>query len=63
VRVLAAWIAHLRGAGAPVVDPRAAELVASAAGSLPQAVRRILETLDPALAADEALVAAVLESG
>ena len=40
VRVLAAWIGHLRGSGAPVVDPRADELVALAAGPLPQAARR-----------------------
>ena len=39
VRVLAAWIGHLRGAGAPVADPRADELVALAAGPLPQAAR------------------------
>jgi fructuronate reductase len=60
-RVLAAWISHLRGAGVPVVDPRADELVALAAGPLPEAVRRILEDLDPALAADDELVASVLE--
>ena len=60
VRALAAWIGHLRGAGAPVSDPRAGELVALAAGPLPEAVRRILQDLDPALAADDALVAAVL---
>ena len=59
VRVLAAWISHLRGAGAPVADPRADELVALAAGPLPEAVRRILEDLDPALAADDELVASV----
>ena len=47
VRVLAAWIGHLRGAGAPVVDPRADELVALAAGPLPEAVRRVLDDLDP----------------
>ena len=35
-RVLAAWICHLRGAGAPVADPRADELVALAAGPLPR---------------------------
>jgi fructuronate reductase len=61
LRALAAWIGHLRGAGAPVADPRAAELVALAGGPLPDAVRRILEDLDPALAADDALVAGVLE--
>ena len=60
-RVLAAWIGHLRGAGVPVADPRADELVALAAGPLPQAVRRILEDLDPALAGDDELVAGVLE--
>ena len=50
---------HLRGAGAPVADPRADELVALAAGPLPEAVPRILEDLDPALAADDELVAGV----
>ena len=60
VRVLAAWIAHLRGAGAPVTDPRADELVTLAAG--PEGVRRILDDLDPALAADDALVASVLDT-
>ena len=60
VRVLAAWISHLRGAGAPVTDPRADELVALAAG--PEAVRRILEALDPALAADDELVASVRDA-
>ena len=61
VRVLAAWICHLRGAGAPVNDPRADELVALAAGPLAEAVRRVLDDLDPALAADDELVASVLE--
>ena len=60
MRVLAAWIAHLRGAGAPVTDPRADELVALAAG--PEGVRRILDDLDPALAADHALVASVRDA-
>jgi fructuronate reductase len=60
VRVLAAWIAHLRGAGAPVSDPRADELAALASG--PDGVRRILEDLDPALSADDELVASVRES-
>ena len=32
VRVLAAWIGHLRGAGAPVSDPRAEELVRARRG-------------------------------
>jgi fructuronate reductase len=58
-RTLAAWVAHLRGAGAPVQDPLAPELGRRAAGALPDGVRRVLEVLDPALAADTDLVAAV----
>jgi fructuronate reductase len=57
VAVLAAWIAHLRGAGTPVRDVRAAELVPLAAG--PDAGPRVLAVLDPALADDAELVAAV----
>ena len=59
-RVLAAWVCHLRGSGAPVNDPRAAEIVPLAAGALPDAVRRLLEILDPAVAADPEIVAAVV---
>ncbi len=58
-RVLAAWVCHLRAAEARIDDVRAAELVALAAGPLPDAVRRLLDALDPALAADGAVVAAV----
>lgn len=54
VRVLAAWIAHLRGAGTPVRDA-AGERFVAAAGS----VRDVLGLLDPALAGDGELVAAV----
>jgi len=43
-----------------VTDVRAAELLPLAAGPLPAAVRAVLGTLDPALAADEDLVQAVL---
>jgi fructuronate reductase len=59
VRALAAWIGHLRGAGAPVADARADALVA---GPLGAAVRRILDDLDPARAADAALVASVCDT-
>ncbi len=59
VRVLGAWIDHLRGAGAPVDDARADQVVALAAGPRPEAVRRVLDFLDPALPADGELVAAV----
>jgi fructuronate reductase len=60
-RILAAWICHLRGMGAPVSDVRAATVEAAAAGPIPPAVRRVLAELDAALAADEAVVAAVID--
>ncbi|HEY6747868.1 MAG TPA: mannitol dehydrogenase family protein [Mycobacteriales bacterium] len=60
VRVLAAWLCTLRGAGAPVTDARADELVRLAAGPLPDATRQVLETLDPAVADDDETVAAVV---
>jgi fructuronate reductase len=59
-RVLAAWVCHLRGAGAPVSDARADQVVPLADGPLPQAVPRVLGALDPALAGDGELVAAVV---
>ena len=33
IRVLAAWVCHLRGLGAPISDPRATDLTAMAAAS------------------------------
>ena len=55
---------HLRGAGAPVTDPRADELVALAAGPLPRGGARASSSdLDPALAADDEVVAAVRRPG
>jgi fructuronate reductase len=60
VRVLAAWVCHLRGAGAPVSDARADQVVPLADGPLPQAVPRVLGALDPALADDGELVTAVV---
>ncbi|MCK9899624.1 oxidoreductase [Parafrankia colletiae] len=59
VTALGAWLAHLRGSGPPVTDVRAAQLVALAAGSLGDAVPRLLATLDPALPDDTELVGAV----
>jgi fructuronate reductase len=44
-RVLAAWICHLRGLGAPVSDVAAEEFTALAAGDLDDAVRRVLARL------------------
>lgn len=60
VRPVAAWINHLRGAGAPVKDVAAQQVVALAAGSLAPAVRAVLEFLEPELAADQQLVAEVV---
>jgi fructuronate reductase len=60
VRVLTAWLCTLRGAGAPVTDTRADELVRLAAGPLPDAARRVLGTLDPAVASDDETIAAVV---
>lgn len=57
IRVLAAWIAHLRGAGAPVADAGAAPFQDRAAS--PKAV---LELLSPGLAADPELVTALEEA-
>jgi fructuronate reductase len=59
VALIAAWIDHLRGIGAPVRDVRAAGLRPLADGPLRTAVPRLLAALDPALADDAALVAAV----
>ena len=60
-RVLAAWICHLRGLGAPVSDARADEVVPLAAGPLAAAVPRVLGWLDPALGADADVVAIVVD--
>ncbi|MFJ4622446.1 mannitol dehydrogenase family protein [Streptomyces sp. NPDC088812] len=58
-QVIAAWLLHLRGAGAPVKDVAADTATAAARGPLPDAARRVLNLLDPALAHDEELRAAV----
>jgi fructuronate reductase len=59
-RVLAAWVLHLRGAGAPVRDVRADDVVSLVGGSLEEAVGRALAYLAPDLADDEALRAEVV---
>ena len=60
-RVLAAWICHLRGLGAPVSDVRAGEVVPLAEGALAAAVPRVLGWLDPALGDDAGVVAMVAD--
>lgn len=51
LRVVAAWIVHARGAGAPLTDAAAERARALAEGDLRSAVRRVLRhwELDPAL--------------
>ncbi len=60
--VLGAWLAHLRGVGEPVDDPRADVFVPAAAGPVRAAAARVLRELDPPLAASDAVVAAVAAS-
>jgi len=54
--VLAAWIGHLRGRGAPVND-------AGAAAYRDKPAREVLALLAPDLAADEQLVAELTRAG
>jgi fructuronate reductase len=61
LRVLAAWINHLRGAGAPVKDGAAQQVQSLASGPLEAAVPAVLGYLDADLAGDHDLVAAVVD--
>ena len=61
LRVIAAWVCHLRGAGAPVNDARGDAVVALAAGPLREAVSRVLAALDPALGVDADVAGTVLD--
>ncbi|WP_182111270.1 MULTISPECIES: mannitol dehydrogenase family protein [unclassified Actinotalea] len=58
-RVVAAWIHHLRG-DAPLRDPDGERLRVAASGPTAPAVRRVLALLDPEVAQDETVLAAVL---
>ena len=62
-RALGAWVSHLRGAGTNagvrVDDVHAERMVSLAAGPLDEAVRRVLDSLDAALGADDDVVNAV----
>jgi fructuronate reductase len=55
--ILSGWLLHLRGRGAPVQDAGADRSLAE--GPLPEAARRVLAFLDPSLADDAELAAAV----
>jgi fructuronate reductase len=55
--VIAAWILHLQGHGAPIKDPAADAAGAAAANpDFTSAVSGVLNTLDPELSADAELV-------
>ena len=60
VRVVSAWINHLRGAGAPVKDTNRA-VADLASGPLDSGVTAALTLLDPTLVTDRELVAAVID--
>ncbi|SEL50330.1 mannitol dehydrogenase family protein [Streptacidiphilus jiangxiensis] len=57
--VLAAWLLHLRGHGAPLRDPNVDPALAS--GPLPEAARAVLTFLAPELGTDAELASAVAE--
>ena len=58
---VAAWVLHLRGAGAPVKDVDADAAQAAAAGEdLEAAVRKVLDYLRSGLGSDDELVEAVV---
>lgn len=59
-RVLAAWLLHLRGEGCAVTDAGVATLRRRASGSMTAASRAVLGHLDPSVADDDALSAAVV---
>jgi len=61
LRALAAWINHLRGAGAPVKDAAADTVVPLASGTITDAVPRVLRYLDPGMAADKPLVDRIID--
>ena len=61
VMALAAWLAHLRGHGAPVADAGAAPLVQVVTGPVRDAVRALLARIAPDLADDGALCDAVAD--
>jgi fructuronate reductase len=60
LRIIAAWINHLRGAGAPVNDVAAEVVIGRARGPLTDAVPAIVDYLDAGLAHDPVVVQAVL---
>jgi fructuronate reductase len=60
-RIVAAWICHLRGLGAPIDDARADEVVPLAQGPVREAAVRVLDRLHLGTGDDRPLVDAVVE--
>lgn len=60
-RILAAWICHLRGAGARVKDVRAGDFAPLCSGSLDDAAFKVVTALDAPLGADPDVVASVAQ--
>lgn len=60
-RILAAWVCHLRGMGAPVTDPRSEQAREAARGPVPEAVADVLALLDTSLTHDTTLIDAVVD--
>ena len=61
-RVVAAWVAHLRGLGAPLKDARADEVAVFGEGTVAESVDAVLGFLGEDLLGNEALRAAVITS-
>ncbi|WP_454051093.1 mannitol dehydrogenase family protein [Cellulomonas sp. Marseille-Q8402] len=59
--LVAAWVLHLRGRGAPVVEARPDRVARLVDGSLDDAVRAVLDHLVPGLRGHDPLVGAVLD--
>lgn len=62
LRPVAAWLLHLRGAGAPVHDVAADSVTALAAGDLREATVRVLASLDEGLGGREDVVEVLLSA-
>lgn len=56
IRVIAAWLRHLRGAGTPARDAHAPAVM----GTLRESAAAVVASLDPGLAQDNALIEAVM---
>ncbi len=60
-RILAAWICHLRGLGAPICDVKAFDIIRLTQGPLRRAVPGVLSYLDPEVGSDGEVVTTVTQ--